>query len=422
LAYGRSAIGNFPERGTVILSDSLTLATRPTPRQLAEQVGVATFSRLLFNTARRFPYPFAPALSQGLGVPLTDITTLIAINLATGLLSPVFGPFSDRWGYRTMLLLALAMLALGMLAAGLLPYYLVVMLALFLAGLGKSIFDPALQAYLGQMVPYHRRGLVIGVIEFGWSGSSLIGIPVMGLLIDRLGWQSPFWVLGLLSLLALGALALLIPAENHPAAITTPPLRLAETWQQLRGHPTALGLIAFSFLLGIANDNFFVVYGVWLESAFKLSLVTLGAATMVIGVAELLGDSLTATVADRVGLHRSIMTGLVICCLSYLLLPALGQTLPLALVSLFVLFVSFEFAVVTSISLATEVLPNARATMMAAYMATMSLGRVIGALIGGWLWQIGGLTAVCWLSTMMALLAMGSLWWGLRHWAESKSP
>ncbi len=404
------------------MSDSLTLATRPTPRRLVGQVGVATFSRLLFNTARRFPYPFAPALSRGLGVPLTDITALIAVNLATGLLSPIFGPFSDRWGYRTMMLVALGMLALGMLAAGVLPYYWVVMLALFLAGLGKSIFDPAVQAYMGRIVPYHHRARVIGVLEFGWSGSSLIGIPVMGLLIDRVGWQSPFWVLGLLSLLALGALALLIPAENHQIARITPPVRLAETWQQLRGQPTALGLLAFSFLIGIANDNFFVIYGVWLEGAFQLSMLALGAATMVIGLAELLGESLTVTLADRLGLRRSIMTGLLICCFSYLLLPTLGQTLPLALVSLFILFVSFEFAVVTSISLATEVMPNARATMMAAYMASMSLGRVIGALVGGRVWEAGGLNAVCWLSTVMAVLAMGSLWWGLRHWPESKSP
>jgi MFS transporter, DHA1 family, inner membrane transport protein len=33
----------------------------------------ATFFRLVLNTARRFVYPFAPALSRGLGVSLSSI-------------------------------------------------------------------------------------------------------------------------------------------------------------------------------------------------------------------------------------------------------------------------------------------------------------------------------------------------------------
>ena len=51
-----------------------------------------TLCRLVLNTARRFAYPFAPALSRGLGVPLTAITSLIAVNQATSILGFVFGP------------------------------------------------------------------------------------------------------------------------------------------------------------------------------------------------------------------------------------------------------------------------------------------------------------------------------------------
>lgn len=44
-----------------------------------------------------------------------------------------------------------------------------------------------------------------------------------------------------------------------------------------------------------------------------------------------------------------------------------------------------EFSFVTSISLASEILPHARATMMSALVAAASIGRVAGALLGGWL-------------------------------------
>lgn len=394
----------------------VAVTTRPSARRLGWQIGVATLSRFFFNCARRFPYPFAPALSRGLDVPLTAITSLIAINLATGILSPLFGPLSDRWGYRAMMLVSLGILALGMLTGGLLPYYTVIMLALFLAGLGKSIFDPALQAYLGKIVPYGRRGLVIGIVEFGWSGSSLIGVPLIGLLIERVGWQSPFFVLGGLSLLAMAALGMVIPTEGRQPIAAAPALNFREVWCQVRGNRAALGVLAFSFLLGLANDNLFVVYGAWLEGTFALSIVALGVASSVIGVAEMIGEGLTASIADRLGLKRSIMVGLALSVLSYILLPLFGHTLPLALAGLFVVFLSFEFAVVTSISLTTEVLPGARATMMASFMATMSVGRVIGALAGGPIWLAGGLTAISLVSAVMTALALAALAWGLRNW------
>lgn len=395
-----------------------TVVTPTSTRRLVWQIGAATLNRFLFNTARRFPYPFAPALSRGLDVPLTAITSLIAINLATGILSPLFGPLSDRWGYRVMMLASLGMLGLGMLMAGFLPFYGVMMVALFLAGLGKSIFDPALQAYLGKIVPYQRRGLVIGIIEFGWSGSSLVGVPVVGVLIDRVGWRSPFFVLGGLTFLAAILLALLIPVEGRPVVPATASLGFGRVWAEMRGNRAALGLLAFFFLIGLANDNLYVVYGAWLEDAFALGVVALGAASSVIGLAELIGEGLTASMADRLGLKRSIMAGFVLSTLSYLLLPLLGHTLPLALTGLFVVFLSFEFAVVATISLATEVLPGARATMMASLLATMSVGRVIGALAGGSIWLVGGLMAVSLVSVITTALALGCLWWGLHRWQQ----
>ncbi len=50
------------------------------PSGLAGTLISAAFLRLAMNTARRFAYPFAPALSRGLNVPLMAITSLIAVN------------------------------------------------------------------------------------------------------------------------------------------------------------------------------------------------------------------------------------------------------------------------------------------------------------------------------------------------------
>jgi predicted MFS family arabinose efflux permease len=61
-------------------------------------------------------------------------------------------------------------------------------------------------------------------------------------------------------------------------------------------------------------------------------------------------------------------------------------------------------------------LPGARATMMSSNIAAMSLGRVIGALVGGLIWLAGGLLAIGLVSAAMCGLALIVLAWGLHNW------
>jgi MFS transporter, DHA1 family, inner membrane transport protein len=380
---------------------------------LTVQITAASLCRVLLNTARRFPYPFAPALSRGLKVPLAAVTSLIAVNQVTGLLSLVFGPLADRWGYRIMLIAGLGFLAAGMLGAGFFPFYSVVLIGLFLAGLGKSSYDPALLAYVGERVPFRRRGFFVGFMETAWAASTLLGVPLVGLLIQHLGWRAPFFAIGFLALLGIGAVALLIRSRGDGRVENKAPLAMIGAWKKLGRERPGLGILGFSFFISIANDNFFVVFGAWMEQAFHLSVVALGMTTSIIGAAELLGETLTASLGDRLGLRRSMTIGLILSTGSYLLLPLLQGSLPGALGILFSIFLFTEFAIVAAVSLSTEVMPDARATMMSGYLAAASLGRVFGALMGGFVWSLGGLTAVAVTSTSFNTLALISFVWGL---------
>ena len=381
---------------------------------MALNVGLAVTCKFILNTTRRFVYPFAPVLSRGLGVPLTAITSLIALNWAAGTLAIFIGPVADRFGYRLMMISGMVLLAVGLLVSGLLPLYAVVLVALFLASLGKAVFDPSAQAYVSEQVHYRRRGLAIGILEYSWAGSALLGIPALALIIDRFGWRSPFFVMGVMAVLGIAALAVLIPPGNRDYAVAGSGINLRTAWKGMLHEKSARGALAFIFLVSAANDTLFVVYGAWLEDAFGLSILALGLGTGTIGLAELLGETMTATLADRIGLKRSVMTGLTICIIFYLFMPLVSQTIPMAFASLFLIFVTFEFVVVTSVSMATELRPQARATMMAAYMGAASLGRVAGALIGGPVWLLGGILATGIVAASISALALASLWWGKR--------
>ena len=389
------------------------------PKNLLLPIAGTTFFRLVLNTARRFAYPFAPVLSRGLGVSLSAITSLIAINQVTSLLGALIGPMSDRLGYRKMMIAGMAMLAAGMLAAAIFPIYGVVLVALLMAGLGKSIFDPAVQAWVGSRVPYRRRALAMGVMETSWSASTLIGIPLVAVLMDRFGWQSPFLVMGALGCIGAVALFFIIPDEPEPAGQHVSPAHYIGAYSRLIANKPALGALGYVFFVSAANDNLFVVYGAWLEKRFDLGIVALGLGTSLIGVAELAGEGLTAAVSDRIGLKRALFAGLSLSVLSYFALPFLDSSLAASLSGLAILFFIFEFTMVTSLTLCTELLPGLRATMMSGFFATAGIGRMLGALMGGALWQAGGILATGCLSGVLTLLGMLCLMGGLRGWSRA---
>ena len=388
-------------------------AQREPRSRLIVKIGVVVFCRLVLNTARRFVYPFAPVLSRVLAVPLTAITLLIAVNWSTSLLGIVFGPLSDKLGYRKMMIIGMALLALGMLVGGFFPFYGVMAIALFMAGMGKIIFDPAVQAYISERVPYRRRGTAIGFIEISWAGSTLFGIPLIALLIDRIGWRSPFLVMGMMGILGGLTVVFFFPGNEEIILRSSPKLSYKKMLQILVQDKSSLGVIVYVLFFSAAVDNLFVIYGAWLEKAFDVGIVALGLGTSVIGVAELAGEIMVATISDRFGLKRVVLLGVMLCIITYSLLPFVSQSFYLALAALFVHFLIFEFTIISSVALCTELRPDMRATVIAGFFAAAGLGRIGGALIGGPIRLSGSIVATGLIWAGLTVLALISLRLGL---------
>ena len=391
-------------------------------RTFLRQILIITAFRLLLNTGRRFVYPFAPALSRGLDVPLAAVTTIIAAGQFTSLLGIFSGPLADRHGYRMMMRAGLAMLAIGMLICGLVPLYWPVFVGLVVASFGKTLFDPAIQAFVGNNVSYERRGRIIGIAETAWAGSTLIGIPALALVIDHVGLRNSFYLLALLGGLSWLLMGIVVPADTPRSEGRRGKVEFRASMARLLRSRPAVGMLAFGFLISVANDCLFVVYGAWFEQDFNVSIIALGFSTVAIGSAELLGESMTALFSDRLGLKKAIILGPLMSITAYLLLPLIGQSLGLAMVGLFLVFLSFEFTIVTSFPLCTEVIPQARATMMAGYYATAGVGRMVGVLIAGYLWGVGGIAGVAAASAGFTFMGLLAVMWGLRGWSPSRRP
>jgi predicted MFS family arabinose efflux permease len=130
-----------------------------------------------------------------------------------------------------------------------------------------------------------------------------------------------------------------------------------------------------------ANETVTLVYGVWVEQAFALSIASLAATALAIGISELSGEVLVTMFTDKIGKRRALVVGILGNCVAALALLIFGRWFVGAMLSLFLFYLTYEFTIVSGIPLMTEILPSARATMMAAHMAFIALGRSIGDLL-----------------------------------------
>lgn len=377
-------------------------------------LGTILFARTLANVSYRIIYPFLPALARGLEVSLQTAGQLVAVTGLVGLVAPFFGPLSDRYGRRRMMEVALLLLAVASIMVLVVPSYRWMLLAFAGMGLAKSLYDPAMQAYIGDLVPYGRRGRVLAITELAWSFAWMFGVPISGLLIERFGWQSPWALIALLSLLAMVITQRVLPPAHVMDRKRGENSRAPGEWRAVLRQPVVWRALLIGAGIIFAIENIFIVYGAFLESTFGLSIGAIGIVSVVIGVAELAAEGGAAAWTDRLGPKRSVILGFAAFGVSLLLLTVLRYQLSTALFSFALVILCFEFTLVSFIPLMSELAPSARATLLSMNIAALGVGRLLASVIGPFLYtRTDSLLANALLSAVVAWGCGLLLWRGV---------
>jgi predicted MFS family arabinose efflux permease len=338
-----------------------------------------------------------------------DIATLSLIMTGRSLLgstSPLFAPLADRRGRKFGMILGIVIFTSGVGLVAVRPALWTFAAALLLATLGKYLFDPSMQAYFGDRISYDRRGTALAVTEVAWSLAFILGVPAIGILIDRFGWPAPFPVFTVLGLVILFIVWRIVPGEDPHHEPTS---NAREGYRAVFTSIPALGGISIAMWASAANELINMIFGVWLEDSFGLKIAALAGASAVIGISELSGEGLVALTTDKLGKPLALALGLGGNCLAAILLPFIGQNRLGALAGLFLFYITFEYVLVSHIPLMTELVPAARATMMSVNVTGHSLGRAVGAFAAPLIYQNFGFLIVAWAAVLFNLAGLLAL-------------
>lgn len=345
--------------------------------------------RLVINISRRFAYPFVAPIGAAFKVPADNIQNVIALTNVAGLLSPVLGTISEHFGRKTVMVGALLAMALMSAIGALFAEYSIFVIVMFGFGVGKIIYDPTFQAYIGDAVHFSRRARVMGIAELSWALSGFIAAPLAGFLLDVSTLQAIFVFLALSMALSALACFVLVDSDARPdnGRRRTRLISPLTAMRAVSAHPPALFALMFTFCLTASHEIFYINYGLWMEASFGLVLTALGTVTIVISIAEVIGEFIVITLADRFGTKRTSMYGILLAAICFLIIPQLSFSLPLAMTGIFVMFICIETAIVSAIPLFSEILPKSRAVMMSANVGAHSVGRVSGAAVGALIYK-----------------------------------
>lgn len=354
-----------------------------------------TLARTVINTNIRMVYPFLPVFARALDVEPAALGMAFSIRAFLGVFGPFLATVADTRDRRAGILLGLGLFAAGSAVVGFWPSFWPFILGTSLALLGNGVFIPSLNAFLGDQVPYEKRGRVLAVTELSWALAFIGGIPVVRFMMQRLTWLTPFYAFAGLGVMFLLLFAWLTPKNRIPSSEGNTIWR--NLGRVLRTWPAVAGLL-MGVLFTSANETINLIFGVWIEGQFGLNFAALTAASVVIGLSELGGEAAATLWLDAVGKRKMIWIFLGLNSLAALLLLLAGGSLAWAVAGLGFFYITFEIVLISALTLMSEVMPQARATILAMTVAGFSLGRMLGDLIAPGLFSVG-----FWLSCLAAV-------------------
>lgn len=271
--------------------------------------------------------PSMPEWGALFGEPQSRVQlTLSAYMVSFGVFQLLYGPLSDRFGRKPVLLAGLALAVVGAALATLAQTLTMLVVARALLGAGAAAGMVVGRASVQDLFEGPERTRVMAYVGMAMGLSAPISTVLGGQLHTLWGWQSIFVLLAVLALgLALLAWRALPPPAAAPAAgLGTPGgLNLLRGYQQLVREPVFLGYVA---LLSLTVGTYYVFLGgaPLVLRAMGVGPAQLGWFIMVIPLTYIGGNFVTSRMAHRHNPHALMACGLALCLIGLMLVLALG--------------------------------------------------------------------------------------------------
>ena len=327
------------------------------------------WGRLISNACYRFAPPFIAVIARGLDVSVSQMGIALMIGEFAGLSSPLLGRIVDRGNRLITMMVGMAGITLAVIGAATSTSLIQFAVSMCVMTGSKVLFDTALIVWVNDHVPYERRGRIVGVIETSWALSLFIGVAVMGIATALISWRAGFIV---------GAIGMLVTAALISASLPRHDAH-APVAEHASGKVPARGYLVFAcaFLLMGASQCLGITFGPWFEDEFNFSSFAIIAVVITLGVFELASSIGSARVTDVWGKEVSVLRGAGLMTAATLIMAFIPHVSFVAVPMLVLFIMGFEFALVSMLPLAANIVPTAGGIGLGLTVGAGTCGRAV---------------------------------------------
>ena len=334
--------------------------------------------------------PIFPFFIEKLGAGGRELGLLVAAGaLLEFICAPIWGSVSDRTGRKPILMIGVVGYGIFSLLFGLSTQVWMLFASRALSGILSSAASAASMAYISDSTSQEDRSGGIGILGAAMGLGTIIG-PGIGGWLGADSLSLPFFVSAGLALVALVLIGLLLPEslpiEARQRTSKARVVQLRVLWNALF---SPIGVLLFLlFLASFGLMNFESVFGLYAADRFGYGPERVGGILMVIGAVSTIGKAtLVGPLTRRWGEVPIIKLSLLGSTIGFGVL-LLANTYPTILLVTGLFILSKTFLRTVLLSLASKRATTGQGVTMGLGTAFISLGRIIGPIWAGLLFDV----------------------------------
>ena len=347
--------------------------------------------------------PLLPFYIEHFGVGGTELGWLMSSYALMQLIcAPIWGIASDRYGRKPILAVGVLGYTISLFLIGLAQSFVMLFIARSLSGILSSATMPTAMAYIGDNTPQKEKGKGMG--QFGaMAGIGVIIGPLMGGLLSTDSLSLPFFVGSGLAAIALLLVIFLLPESKNASISTgelTPsdepvsaseseshPPRILDIYLRVLLSPAGI-LLLLIFIMSFGMTNFQGMIGLYVVDKLTFTTTQVSSLWMVMGAVLIVAQGgLVGPLTNKFGDLPLIKIGLLGGSLGFLLVAfAWNYITTLLALGFFILTLALIGPALNSYI--SNFAGEHQGTVMGLNSAFTSLGKVIGPLWGGYIYDI----------------------------------
>lgn len=330
--------------------------------------------------------PILPYFAEKLGASSFQIGVLFAsYNIMQLLFAPIWGALSDRIGRKPLVAFGLLGFSVTFILFGLAQSYAAMLFYRIVGGIVSAAAMPTVTAMVADLFPPEERAKGMGIIGAGIGLSFVFG-PVIGGLLSGYGFAVPFFASGGVALLTFLVILFALPESLPKERRTGQAPRSSEN--PLVSLFGSLSLLyAILFIVSFAFSGLETTFALYISDLYGFTSKDLGYMFLIMGIiAAFVQGGLIGRMVKKLGEAAVLTIGMLLYGIGFFAIPLSGSFWVLALtLSLFGAGQGMIRA--TATAMITHRTTQGQGVTTGAISSMDSLGRILGPLAGGAVYQ-----------------------------------